>query len=106
MGEWKYEMINHKDFADLNTELLEEFNKLEGLQAAFTAHRNKIVSICIEVLKELKDDNTFSALSNEFILMIGISDFDDKDFEKAIVKELNNEVLSLEFEKWIDTEED
>jgi hypothetical protein len=105
MGEWKYEMINHKRFSEINNFLKEEFNKEGNSQAAFITHRNKIISIAVEVLEELKREGLFEDMNNDFVLMFGISEFDDKNLEKEIVKRLNDEEKFLEFENWIDSEE-
>ncbi|MFK6999563.1 DUF4303 domain-containing protein [Flavobacterium oreochromis] len=105
MGEWKYEMINHKEFSDINDFLEKEFIKAENNQALFLVHRKKIISIAVEVLEELKEENLFAEMNIDFVLMFGISEFDDKDLEKEIVKRLNDKDKYLEFESWINSEE-
>ena len=55
--------------------------------------------------QELKNEKLFDNINNNFVLMFGISEFEDKDLEKEFVKKLNNDVNFLEFENWINSEE-
>ena len=83
----------------------DKFNEVEDNQGLFVIHRKKIFSISVEVLEELKNENLFDNINNNFVLMFGISEFEDKDLEKEFVKKLNNDVNFLEFENWINSEE-
>lgn len=105
MGEWKYELINQKQFSQINEFLEDKFNEVEDNQGLFVIHRKKIFSISVEVLEELKNEKLFDNINNNFVLMFGISEFEDKDLEKEFVKKLNNDVNFLEFENWINSEE-
>lgn len=105
MNEWKYEMINEMHFSKINEELLNEHNKISINQIFFIKHKDTIFKIAVEVLEELKEESLFKNLNTEFVLMFGISEFDDKEIEKGFAKRLNDETKFMEFKNWIDSEE-
>ncbi|SCC26328.1 protein of unknown function [Gilliamella intestini] len=105
INEWKYEMINEMHFSKINEELLNEHNKISNNQILFIKHKDTIFKIAVEVLEELKEESLFKNLNSEFVLMFGISEFDDKEIEKVFAKRLNDETKFMEFKNWIDSEE-
>ena len=105
MNEWKYEMINEMHFSKINEELLNEHNKISNNQILFIKHKDTIFKIAVEVLEELKEESLFKNLNSEFVLMFGISEFDDKEIEIGFAKRLNDETKFMEFKNWIDSEE-
>ena len=56
-------------------------------------------------MEELKEESLFKNLNREFVLMFGISEFDDKEIEISFAKRLNDETKFMEFKNWIDSEE-
>ena len=50
MGEWKYELINQKQFSQINEFLEDKFNEVEDNQGLFVIHRKKIFSISLYLL--------------------------------------------------------
>lgn len=105
INEWQYEMINEIHVAKVNEELLNEHRKISDNQKLFEKHKDKILNIAVEVLQELKQESLFKNLNREFVLMFGISEFDDKEIEISFAKRLNDETKFMEFKNWIDSEE-
>lgn len=105
INEWQYEMINEIHVAKINEELLNEHRKISDNQILFEKHKDKILNIAVEVLQELKQESLFKNLNREFVLMFGISDFDDKEIEKAIAQRLNDATQFMQFKNWLDSEE-
>lgn len=105
MNEWKNEMINEIHFSKINQELLNEHNKISNNQILFIKHKDTIFKIAVVVLEELKEESLFKNLNSEFVLMFGISEFDDKEIEISFAKRLNDETKFMEFKNWIDSEE-
>jgi hypothetical protein len=102
-GEWKYELVNAKEFQDLCALLRDtHFDEKSGI---FSTHRNMIYSTAVKVLKELRTEGLFEKMNNDFVLMFGVSDFSDHKLEISFVKSLNSKLLAEEFEKWIVTQE-
>lgn len=102
-GEWKYEMINAKEFKNLCILLSEAHFEVNS--AAFLTHRNKIYNIAVNLLEELRNENLFKEMSSDFVLLFGVSDFSEVKLEIEFNKKLNSEKLASEFEKWILTEQ-
>lgn len=105
MNEWKYEMINEAPFTDINKQLMLKFEELSEDENLFIKHKEVIFNISIEVLEELKKEQLFINLNEEFVLMVGVSELENKELEKYIVKRLNDKDKFIEFENWIDLEE-
>jgi len=103
-GEWKYELVNAKEFQDLCALLRDtHFDEKSGI---FSTHRNNIYSIAVKVLEELKAEELFKDMNDDFVLMFGVSDFSDHKLEISFVKRLNSKELADEFEQWIVTQEE
>jgi hypothetical protein len=102
-GEWKYEMINAKEFEKLN--LLLQKTNFDVDDINFSRHRNEIYNISVRVLEELRLENTFRRMTDNFVLMFAVSDFSEPDLEISYFKRLNKESESNNFEKWIIEEE-
>jgi Domain of unknown function (DUF4303) len=98
-GEWKYEMINAKEFKNLSSILSD--SHFETNNASFLTHRNRIYNIAVKVLEQLKNENLFKETSNDFVLMFAVSDFSEPELEISFVKRLNSEIQSDEFEQWV-----
>lgn len=103
-GEWKYEMINAKAFAELN-EMLQKAH-LDETDIAFLTHRNKVYNCAVEVLEELKQEGIFTKMEDDFVLMFAVSDFSEPELETNFVQRLNSEQLTNEFEVWLESEKD
>jgi hypothetical protein len=101
-GEWKYEMINAKEFKNLSSTLSDLHFEINN--TSYLIHRNKIYKIAVKVLEELKNENLFNETSDDFVLMFGVSDFSEPELEIDFVKKLNSKVQSDEFELWIKSE--
>lgn len=56
-------------------------------------------------MQELKQESQFKNSNREFVLMFGISDFEDKEIEKAMAQRLNDATQFMEFKNWLDSEE-
>jgi len=104
-GEWKYEMINNKEFNTLSEKLRGYAEKLIN-DAQFLEHVDKTYNMAVEILEELKRENLFEGTKDNFVLMFGISDFSDIPMEISFVRRLNSDKLSSEFENWIVTQEE
>lgn len=104
MGEWKYEMINLKEFEDLN-ELLQVSHDQLG-QYNFLKHRDSIYNCAVGVLEELRREAVFRRVADDFVLMFGVSDFSEPELEIDWVKKLNSKDKSKEFIEYIESEED
>lgn len=100
-AEWKLEGIESKDLDGLSRMLFEvgtsDIVKGEG---NFQDYRNATFSSIVKVLEELKEEGLFSSMSEKFILVFSVSDYESKDDEIKWVKILNNEEASEEFENW------
>lgn len=79
--------------------------KKSDKQRLFEKHKDKILNIAVEVLQELKQEPQFKNSNREFVLMFGISDFEDKEIEKAMAQRLNDATQFMEFKNWLDSEE-
>lgn len=104
VGEWKYEMINSKEFTELTAWMQEESRKTENNQGKFIQYRNYIYKTAVEVLEELKQEGVFSNMHKDFVLMFGVSDFSDVQMEISFVKRLNTVEQAKEFEEWLLTQ--
>lgn len=103
--EWKYEMINNKEFEVLSNQLRKHAQELIN-ESQFLEHVEKTYNISVEALEELRMEELFKGTKDDFVLMFGISDFSDIPLEISFVKRLNFEKLALEFEKWIVTQDE
>ena len=105
-GEWRYEMVNSKEFKIFDRSLQEaHFEENEtGSNAGFLTHRNRVYNSAIAVLKELRQEGLFDKMTNNFVLMFAVSDFSEPDFEIDSVKQLNSAELASEFEQWLASE--
>jgi hypothetical protein len=69
----------------------------------FVKHKDRIYQIFISVLADLKSEESFKNLNNDFILMFGITDFENKELELSWIKKLNNEEVFNEFKTYTET---
>jgi hypothetical protein len=97
-NEWKYDFIESKGMDDLSTFLQKGLFSTPKQQ--FIEHRNKIYSIIVDVLEELKNEKIFDGLKDDFVLMFSITDFSDMELEFPFIRRLNSEEIVREFEKW------
>lgn len=67
----------------------------------FEEHKTKIFEIMVNVLLELKEENTFSSVNQKFVLIFDVSDFDGEHLQKKWISMLNDKLLSEEYLKWI-----
>lgn len=103
-GEWRYEMINAKAFAELNQQLRdahEEVNKV-----FFDKHQYQVYECAVAVLEKLREEGTFDVLDEEAVLLFAVSDFSDPGFEIKTARRLNDAGKGDQFEAWIESEEE
>ena len=98
-------MINEIHFSKINEELLNENKKLYNNQILFVKYEDTIYKITVEVSDELKEESLFKNLKCEFVLMFDISEFDNNEIEKVLLKRVNDETKFMEFKNWIGSEE-
>jgi len=53
----------------------------------------------VSVLFELKEENAFNSVNENFVLIFDVSDFDGEHLQKKWISILNNEELSKEYIK-------
>ena len=102
-GEWKYEMINSKEYEFLNKMLQDSHNEIED--SYFLKHRNEVYNCGVEILEELKKEGVFRRANEDFVVMFAISDFSEPELEIEFVKRLNSNPKTKEFKEWIESEE-
>ena len=69
----------------------------------FVKHKDRIYGIFVSVLSDIKGEGIFKSFNSDFVLMFGVSDFDNKELELNWMKKLNNEEVFNEFKTYRET---
>jgi hypothetical protein len=101
--EWK-DIIESKKLDEYSKTLAKICFKLKNKQ--HNEHKEKIYKLCIEVIKELKEEQYFKNLSNDFLLLFSISSFDFPEFVIENNKKYNSKNIAEEYEQWINEMEE
>jgi hypothetical protein len=97
-NEWEYDFLESKEMDDLSDFLKQGLFQTPKKQ--FIEHRYKIYNIIVDILKDLKEENLFCELKDDFVLIFAITDFFDLELEVAAIKKLNSDDIAQEFEVW------
>jgi hypothetical protein len=102
-GEWLEESYVNAEFEKLNRELYPRNSDGESFATdeQFLRFREKLFTIAVEVLLELKNEGLFNEFGGNFILLFSVSEFENVEKEIEWVKQLNAEEMSKRFEEWI-----
>jgi Domain of unknown function (DUF4303) len=97
-AEWKHEGYQESAFEEINDSLVEMSEKLgeDGTEEAFEEFCEKFFEQCVEALEGLKPFIPES-ISDDFVLMFEISDYDDTDAAIAWIKRLNTPKKARKF---------
>lgn len=102
-GEWQFEMFNVEAMDELNSFLQNTYFEVSKHEYEFVEHRKKIYEIAVIILDRLKIKNEFPT-EDQFVLLLSMSDYTDRDLEIGYVRRLNSPTISDEFEYWIKNE--
>lgn len=100
-GEWQFEMFNIEAMDELNSFLQHTHFNISEYE--FVEHRKRIYDIAVTVLERLKIKNEFPT-EDQFVLLLSMSDYTDRDLEIGYARRLNSPTISDEFEYWIKNE--
>jgi hypothetical protein len=96
--EWD-EIIENKELDILNEQLQEICLKIKRRQ--LLEHRNNIYKLSVELLEELKTEQLFKDLNNDFVLLFSISDCDLPEMVIEYNKKYNSKEIVNEYEQWL-----
>ena len=105
--EWKYDAIESEDI-DRLSKLLESAH-LRISRSKLATHKDRIFNIATTVLEELKQENLFKALKDDFVLLFSMSEFSDTALLLSSFKQLNSGEMAVRYEQWLEeleTEDD
>jgi len=108
IGEWEYEAVG-EPLLDKVSKMLQDISLADTDDEFFEEHCDKMFTILVDVLVELKQEGVFDKLSSNAILRLDLSDYVNPPLEIEMMKKINNSAQAKEFEKWIlswATEED
>jgi hypothetical protein len=101
--EWK-DIIECRELDEYNKILEKTYFKLKKKQ--LIRHKGEIYKLCVEIIDELKEEQCFKNLSNDFLLLFSISSFDFPELVIEYNKKYNSENNSKEYEQWINEMEE
>jgi hypothetical protein len=96
--EWK-DMIECEELDEYNKTLGKIYFKLKKKQ--LNEHKEKIYKLCVEIIDELKEEQHFKNLPDDFILLFSISSFDFPELVIEYNKKYNSKNNMKEYEQWI-----
>lgn len=100
-GEWLDDDALSDDLDQISNTL---FGAEYGEKAEeFVKHKDKIYEIFVSVLAEIANNGVFENFNDDFILMFGITDFEDKELELKWMKQLNNAETFNQFKRYRET---
>jgi hypothetical protein len=101
--EWN-DIIECEELNEYNKILEKIYFKLKKKQ--HNEHKEKIYKLCVETIDELKEEQCFSNLSNNFLLLFSISSFEFPELVIEYNKKYNSENNVKEYEQWINEMEE
>lgn len=105
-SEWKFDYLGAKEsFDEINQKCKAITDERDDDEDWFYQFQNQINETCIEVLKELKEENFFSKLTRQpiFLNFSVIDDDLNKDKQRKIITQLNDNTYKEDYFEWMTT---